>query len=282
MADPNQNTQPTVEGTPPSGTTPQTVTPPTQPVMQTVPVTTQTQSSPTQPPAQTQPTPNSPPVSAPTSAPTPTPTPTSPPTPVSGVPPQSSVQTPSASPPPSNTNDISKYTIGRSGSGSSSGNSGSQEVALEKKNAKLYVIGIIVAIIVLVATIVTLYLRAQQAIEDKEMEETATIEEVVEEATPTPEATPIPREDIALDILNGSGTAGLAGTIAETFEELGYEILEIGNADDTEGNQLYVNPDIDKDLLSLLLEDVLEELDIASVSGDLEDSSASAQIILGS
>ena len=274
MANPNQNTQPTVEGTPPTGTISQTGAPSNQltspaqggPVMQTVPVTTQTQSSPTQPPAQTQP----------------TPTPTSPPTPVVGIPSQPSSQAPTASPPPTNDNDISKYTIGRSGSGSSSGNSGSQEVALEKKNAKLYVIGIIVAIIVLGATIVTLYLRAQQAIEDKDVEETTTLEEVVEEATPTPEATPIPREDITLDILNGSGTAGLAGIIADTFEELGYEILEVGNADDTEGNELYVNPDIDQDLLSLLLEDVLEELDIASISGDLEDSSASARIILGS
>ena len=74
--------------------------------------------------------------------------------------------------------------------------------------------------------------------------------------------------------------AGAASEVASTFELLGYEIIEIGNADETEGNQLYVDSDLE-DLLDQLLEDVEEELDISSVSGKLTGSTASARIILG-
>ena len=153
------------------------------------------------------------------------------------------------------------------------------ETTSSKNQSRLYVFGIVVAVIALVATIVLLYIRAQQAIDGQNKQEVA--EEVTEEPTPTPEPTPIPKSDITIDVLNGSGISGLAGTTADTFKDLGYEILEIGNADSIEGNQIYINPDIDEDLLSLLFEDLEDELDISSSSGELKDSTASAQIILG-
>jgi len=70
--------------------------------------------------------------------------------------------------------------------------------------------------------------------------------------------------------------------VSEIFEDLGYEISEIGNADLIEDNELYINPDIDEDTLEILLEDVEDELDIEESSGDLEDSEATARIVLGS
>jgi hypothetical protein len=158
---------------------------------------------------------------------------------------------------------------------------GEEEIELEKKNSKLYVFGIILAIIVLAATIVALYIRAKQAIDQNKETETAQMEEVVEPVAP-PEPTPIPRGDISLDILNGSGESGLAGSTADTFKDLGYAIYQVGNANSTEGNQVYINPDLNQDLLTLLFEDLLEELDISSSSGELKDSTASAQIVLGS
>ena len=117
-----------------------------------------------------------------------------------------------------------------------------------------------------------------------------TVSEVVAEASPTPEntTTPIPtpipltREEITLDIFNGSGVTGLAGKTSTIFEELGYAIGRVGNAEDTEGNELYVKEEL-LDKFSVLYEDVLEELEISSPSGYLDiDEEADAKIVLGS
>jgi len=152
------------------------------------------------------------------------------------------------------------------------------EVPLEKRNTKLYIIGIVLSILVMGATAGLFYFRSKQAEKEAESVETG-VEEVVEPtATPTPSS--LSREEISLEILNGSGVAGAAAEVASIFELLGYEIIEIGNADETEGNQLYVDSDLE-DLLDQLLEDVEEELDISSVSGKLTGSTASARIILG-
>ncbi|MBN1169347.1 LytR C-terminal domain-containing protein [Candidatus Woesebacteria bacterium] len=90
----------------------------------------------------------------------------------------------------------------------------------------------------------------------------------------------IGRSEISLEVLNGTDTTGLAGKTADTFEELGYEISKIGNAEDTVGNQLYVDPELEGEL-GVLLEDVKKQLNISSVSGQLTGSDASARIILG-
>ena len=116
-----------------------------------------------------------------------------------------------------------------------------------------------------------------------------TVSEVVTEASPIPNTTPEPekivelltREEISLDVLNGSGVSGLAGKTATTFEELGYEIGEIGNADDVETTELYIQEDLEEQLGNLL-DDVKEELGVASVSGYLDsDVESMGKIVLG-
>lgn len=151
----------------------------------------------------------------------------------------------------------------------------------EKKKTKFYIIGLIFFILGVGATIVFLHFRAKQSVEEAQEKLAAIEEEEKKEVVePSPSPTPLPREEISLEILNGSGVAGLAAETAATFEELGYEVIEVGNADEIEGNQLFVNPEI-RDLLDKLLEDVEEELEIASIAGELTDSTASARIILG-
>ncbi len=84
-----------------------------------------------------------------------------------------------------------------------------------------------------------------------------------------------------MDVLNGSGVSGLAGKTATTFEELGYEIGEIGNADDVETTELYIQEDLEEQLGNLL-DDVKEELGVASVSGYLDsDVESMGKIVLG-
>jgi hypothetical protein len=154
-----------------------------------------------------------------------------------------------------------------------------EEAPLEKTNRKLFTAGIIVVLFIFGVTGWVFYLTNRYA--EKTTQEEITLEEgTTEEPAATPAPTQLEREEITLEILNGSGVAGAAGDAAEVFEALGYEDVEIGNADETEGNELYVSSDIE-DLIDVLLEDVEEELDISSISGELDDSTASARIILG-
>ena len=154
-----------------------------------------------------------------------------------------------------------------------------EEIPLEKTNHKLFTAGLIVVLLIFGITGWVFYLTNRYA-QKTTQEEIALEEGITEESTPTPAPTQLEREEITLEILNGSGVAGAASAMAEIFEELGYEGVEIGNADETEGNEMYVGSDIE-DLIDVLLEDVEEELNISSISGELDDSTASARIILG-
>ena len=154
-----------------------------------------------------------------------------------------------------------------------------EEVPLEKKNRKLWVVGLITLLFVFGLTGWILFLTTRYSQEVvREVETETQTEAPVETATPAP--VQLEREEISLEILNGSGVAGAAATTAETFEQLGYQIEEIGNAESTDGNELYVSSEVEEQI-DVLLEDVEEELGISSISGELEDSSASARIILG-
>ena len=154
-----------------------------------------------------------------------------------------------------------------------------EEVPLEKTNRKLFTAGLIVVLFIFGVTGWVFYLTNRYA--EKTTQEEITLEEgTTEEPTATPAPTQLEREEITLEILNGSGVAGAAGDAAEIFEALGYEDVEVGNADETEGNELYISSDVE-DLIDVLLEDVEEELDISSISGELDDSDVSVRIILG-
>lgn len=80
-------------------------------------------------------------------------------------------------------------------------------------------------------------------------------------STPTPPPTPIPlnREDLKLQVLNGRGVAGTAAEAKEFLEGLGYEEIEIDNADSYDYEETEVSIKEDK-------KDYLEQL-----SGDLSE-----------
>jgi hypothetical protein len=154
-----------------------------------------------------------------------------------------------------------------------------EEVPLEKTNRKLFMAGLIVVLFIFGVTGWVFYLTNRYA-EETTQEEITLEEGATEEPTATPAPIQLERGEITLEILNGSGVAGAAGDAAEVFEALGYEDVEIGNADETEGTELYVSSDVEG-LIDVLLEDVEEELDISSISGELDDSDVSVRIILG-
>ena len=150
-----------------------------------------------------------------------------------------------------------------------------EEVPLEKTNKKLFSLGVIVFLVIFGLTGWTLYLTSRFA------PETEIETEIASEATPTPEAeTQLKREEISLEILNGSGVSGLAAKTAKIFEDLGYKVVSTGNSDREQESRLYLDPAL-TDKLDVLLEDVKVKLEISSVSGELKNSTASASIILG-
>jgi hypothetical protein len=154
------------------------------------------------------------------------------------------------------------------------------EVPLEISNKKIYFIFLFLLIVVFVSTSVSFFLKARQPLEKtEEVAVEVEVEEGGEEAVlPTPSF--LKRAEIKLEILNGSGKAGLAGETRDVFEELGYEVVSIGNADEVVGSQLYVRSDY-QDQIDMLLTDVNEKLQISSVSGDLDESGVDARIVLG-
>ena len=164
-------------------------------------------------------------------------------------------------------------------------------VPLEKRNLRLYVIGIVLSVVVVAITIGVFVSRTRTEVGEGEVaspevsEEADTLEAppelTGEEEEEEEEVVVLDREDISLEILNGSGIAGKAGETADIFEDLGYEIADIGNADSTEGNELYISGDYSEEEVEALLDDVQDELGIEEVTDVLEDLDATARIVIG-
>ncbi len=145
----------------------------------------------------------------------------------------------------------------------------------EKRSSKKFVIGIGIIAGLLIATGVLLYLMFQTSFQ-KSKEEVK-----VEKVTPTPQKKLV-RENWTFEVLNGSGIAGLASKKAKLLEEAGFKVGKTGNADNQnyETTELYVSADM-YDQSKLLIEDLRTNFNITEVKGKLQDSTASARIILG-
>lgn len=107
--------------------------------------------------------------------------------------------------------------------------------------------------------------------------------------SPSPTFSPAPepkvvfkREDWSFEVLNGSGTRGLAKKISDKLKELGYEVIKTGNADKDNypKTQILAGKDF-LDRVDLVIADLKDIVKIASVAGELQDSTASARIIIG-
>ncbi len=98
--------------------------------------------------------------------------------------------------------------------------------------------------------------------------------------TPTPQA--VNRSDWSFEVLNGSGVTGEAKRIADALKELGYQVVKVGNADrsDYTQSEFFVQEDL-TDKVDQVVVDIKDIIKIASISGELKDSTASARIIIG-
>lgn len=108
--------------------------------------------------------------------------------------------------------------------------------------------------------------------------------------TPTPaKTTPAPtsasginREDLSIEIQNGSGISGAAGQASTLLKGLGYKVLSTGNADNFDYTQTVVKVKADKKaFLNQLKLDLETEYTVESATSDLTGSTADAVVIVG-
>lgn len=85
----------------------------------------------------------------------------------------------------------------------------------------------------------------------------------VENTIPTPTATPAPvdvdRSEIRIELLNGTGIPGEAGLVQSELEELGYENIDVGNADDQDNEGTIVT--FSSELPQSFMEEFIEDLE---------------------
>lgn len=103
-----------------------------------------------------------------------------------------------------------------------------------------------------------------------------------ETPSPTPSVVPFVRPDFSFEVLNGSGTSGLAKKFALKLQDLGYQVIKTGNAD----KQTYAKTEIlvrkdYTDKVDVIIADLKDAIKIASIAGELKEGTASARIILG-
>jgi len=137
----------------------------------------------------------------------------------------------------------------------------------EKKTSLLFLIGLGLASAAVVALIgggVMVYQGALGKMEEQKTislaeEKTSIVEEDLEEDEEmvVPDTNQLVREELRIEVLNGAGVAGTASRAKEFLVSLGYDQIEVGNADNFnyQETEIFVK-DGDEDLFEFLSTDL--------------------------
>jgi len=163
----------------------------------------------------------------------------------------------------------------------------SSGVPLEVKNQRYLIVGSVAGVLVILLTSMMFYFSLNlEKQEDKEiLVEDQVVdsgkEEIPSQVRDDNDAVEmLTRSEVSLEILNGSGVSGLAGATSEQFEELGYENIEIGNADSAEETTIIASENYSEVELKNILEDIQRILEVDEISS-FEDLDTDLKIILG-
>jgi len=150
--------------------------------------------------------------------------------------------------------------------------------SLDKKNKNFFKLGIIVLIIILAITGIVFFFFFNSSSKTAPVEEKKTVE-----PTKALEKAQIDKSEWTLEVLNGSGVAGAAAKAAAKLTEQGYTVISTGNAGNQEykKSELFVAENM-QSKAQLLIDDLKDAYGLTEVKSILKDSTASAQIILGS
>lgn len=151
----------------------------------------------------------------------------------------------------------------------------------EKSGKKMFIFGGITLAVIVLLTIGFFAFSAREAQKEEKQQEQAAVEKPAPSPTQAPKKT-LERSEWSIEVLNGSGVPGTAKRIADQLTALGYQVVKTGNAgsSDYASTEVIVKNEL-LDKVDLLITDLKDVIKIASQSGDLKDSTASARIILG-
>ena len=139
---------------------------------------------------------------------------------------------------------------------------------------------IVVIIVVMAVAIISGYFLYTKKLKTENVKPQPTpISQTSQSPDPSPKA--ITRTDWILEVLNGSTKKGAAAVLAQKLTEKGYQVIKTGNAPEDVATSQVFFADSTKDQADLFLEDIKEELLNPTNAGNLEDSTASARIIIG-
>ncbi len=143
----------------------------------------------------------------------------------------------------------------------------------------LIIIGIVILALIAGAGFFLREKLRQQADSGPAPTPTQTTPIVEETPTPTPD---FDRSKYTIRILNGTKTAGLAGSVSAKLKELGYKTERTGNATNSAFTQTVVRAkDSSSDVIAQLIKDLGSEFPAASGSALKANDPADAEIILG-
>ena len=149
-----------------------------------------------------------------------------------------------------------------------------KETSLDQKNKGLFVGGILICLFILIVTVIVAVFRfrieQEKPVTKQENQNTVIAQPVFN------------KKDFVFEVLNGSGKAGEAKKAAEILQSLGFEVIKVGNADNNSDKTIII---LDTKLISLadsLLQALQKDFKIATVSGNLTDTTGSARLIIGS
>lgn len=151
-----------------------------------------------------------------------------------------------------------------------------------KSRKKLYIIvSIILVLVIAVSAWFFMNFNKNKNTEEKKPETTKSQQisapVVIEEESEVS----FDRSKFSVEVLNGSGIAGAARKVADNLAALKYQVVKVGNAqENSQTSQILISKDLEKFQDEFLkdLEGIIQE---ATISGKLEDSTASARITIG-
>lgn len=148
----------------------------------------------------------------------------------------------------------------------------------ESKSKKPIIIVAIIIILIALASSYFLYSKKLKSASQKPQSQPAN---QTTQSSPEPSPQTLNKADWTLEILNGSTKKGAAAALAEKLSAKGYQVIKTGNAEeDIATSEVFFANSI-KNQTDLFLEDIKEDLPNPTNTGTLNDSTASARIIIG-
>lgn len=99
---------------------------------------------------------------------------------------------------------------------------------------------------------------------------------------PSPTEEPVELSELTVEVLNGTGISGEAGYLQERLEDMGFEDIEVGNAEDQDYEEtiVYFSDEIPASVRQQLIEE-LEEIYIDVVLRSEDDMDVDIRVVTG-